>query len=124
MAGFPHVGWVALFAVVPMLALLLASRDVRAFLRGTGSLRQTFSNAGVGALFLLTQLALRGVLIFGVLGAQEVAEAGPLSANIAPFVELAASVGRQPTLSRKIHALLVRDNVRDGVYSGRRRSRP
>ena len=30
-------------------AVLLASRDVRAWIRGTGSIRQTLSNAGVGA---------------------------------------------------------------------------
>jgi sterol desaturase/sphingolipid hydroxylase (fatty acid hydroxylase superfamily) len=49
--------------LVPALLALLASADVRSWLRGTGSIRQTLSNAGVGVLFLLSQLLLRGVSI-------------------------------------------------------------
>ncbi|MCS6899706.1 MAG: sterol desaturase family protein [Myxococcales bacterium] len=49
--------------LVPLLAALLASREVRAWLRGTGSIRQTLSNAGVGVTFLLSQALLRGTLL-------------------------------------------------------------
>jgi alkylglycerol monooxygenase len=59
----PHFAVLAAYLLVPLLAVLLASREVRAWLRGTGSIRQTLSNAGVGLLFLGTQLLLRGTLI-------------------------------------------------------------
>ena len=59
---------VALYVFVPLLAVLLASRDVRAWLRGTGSIRQTLSNAGVGLLFLGSQVLLRGTLIAAFAG--------------------------------------------------------
>lgn len=59
----PHAAIVTLYILVPVVAVLLASRDVRAWLRGTGSIRQTLSNAGVGLLFLAGQLLLRGTLI-------------------------------------------------------------
>ena len=59
----PHVALLALCVLVPLVAALLSSREVRAWLRGTGSIRQTLSNAGVGVLFLITQLLLRGTLI-------------------------------------------------------------
>ena len=49
--------------LLPFVAVLLASRDARDWLRGTGSIKQTLSNAGVGVLFLLSQLFLRGVLL-------------------------------------------------------------
>ncbi len=48
---------------MPVLGAALGSREVRAWLRGTGSLRQTMSNAGVGLVFLVTQLVLRGALL-------------------------------------------------------------
>jgi alkylglycerol monooxygenase len=48
--------------LLPTALALLTSPEVRGFLRGTGSVRQTLSNAGVGALFLVSQVALRGVL--------------------------------------------------------------
>jgi alkylglycerol monooxygenase len=49
--------------VLPVLTMVVVSADARAWLRGTGSIRQTLSNAGVGAVFLVTQLALRGALL-------------------------------------------------------------
>jgi hypothetical protein len=49
--------------VLPVLVAVVVSADVRAFVRGTGSVRQTLSNAGVGVLFLLSQVVLRGVLV-------------------------------------------------------------
>jgi sterol desaturase/sphingolipid hydroxylase (fatty acid hydroxylase superfamily) len=64
----PH-GYVLLaYLAAPVLAALLASRDVRAFLRGTGSIRQTISNAAVGLLFLASQLLLRGTLVAAYAG--------------------------------------------------------
>lgn len=39
------------------------SPELRRWLRGTGSVHQTLSNASVGALFLLSQLFFRGVII-------------------------------------------------------------
>jgi alkylglycerol monooxygenase len=59
----PHYALAIACIAVPIAAALLASREVRAWLRGTGSIRQTFSNAGVGLVFLVTQLALRGALL-------------------------------------------------------------
>jgi sterol desaturase/sphingolipid hydroxylase (fatty acid hydroxylase superfamily) len=59
----PHWVLFAACVIVPILAVLLASREVRAWLRGTGSIRQTLSNAGVGAVFVVTQLLLRGTLL-------------------------------------------------------------
>jgi sterol desaturase/sphingolipid hydroxylase (fatty acid hydroxylase superfamily) len=53
----------ALAVVIPLVAVVLASADARRWLSGTGSIRQTLSNAGVGALFLVVQLGLRGTLI-------------------------------------------------------------
>lgn len=64
----PHAAVIAVYIVVPILAVLLASRDVRAWLRGTGSVRQTFSNAGVGLVFVGSQLLLRGTLIAAFAG--------------------------------------------------------
>lgn len=64
----PHAAALALYLLVPILAVLLASRDVRAWIRGTGSVRQTLSNAGVGVLFLLSQLLLRGALLAAFAG--------------------------------------------------------
>lgn len=56
--------WILLaFVALPLFAAALASPEVRRWLRGTGSIRQTLSNAGVGALFLVGQLVLRGALI-------------------------------------------------------------
>ncbi|MCA9590158.1 MAG: sterol desaturase family protein [Myxococcales bacterium] len=65
----PHWALLAICVVVPLVAVLLASREVRAWIRGTGSIRQTLSNAGVGAVFLLTQLLLRGALVGAFAGA-------------------------------------------------------
>jgi sterol desaturase/sphingolipid hydroxylase (fatty acid hydroxylase superfamily) len=59
----PHVALLVACALVPLFAALLASRDVRRWLRGTGSIRQTLSNAGVGVVFVITQLLLRGALV-------------------------------------------------------------
>jgi alkylglycerol monooxygenase len=64
----PHYALALVFVLVPLLAIVLASRDVRTWLRGTGSIRQTLSNAGVGILFLLTQLLLRGTLLAAFAG--------------------------------------------------------
>jgi sterol desaturase/sphingolipid hydroxylase (fatty acid hydroxylase superfamily) len=64
----PHVALVAACLLVPLLAALLSSREVRAWLRGTGSIWQTLSNAGVGVLFLITQLLLRGTLLAAFAG--------------------------------------------------------
>ncbi len=62
------VGVIVAFVALPILATLLASREGRAWLRGSGSLLQTLSNAGVGGLFLATQFALRGALIAAYAG--------------------------------------------------------
>jgi sterol desaturase/sphingolipid hydroxylase (fatty acid hydroxylase superfamily) len=64
----PHLALVAACILVPLLAALLASREVRAFLRGKGSIRQTLSNAGVGLVFLGSELLLRGSLIAAFAG--------------------------------------------------------
>jgi sterol desaturase/sphingolipid hydroxylase (fatty acid hydroxylase superfamily) len=45
---------------------------------------------------------------FGVVGSKDVAEAGPLAANAAPFAALATEIRRQPTWQRKLRALFVR----------------
>ncbi len=58
-----HVGLIAACLVVPLLAALRSSHELRRWLRGTGSLRQTISNAGVGLVFVLVQLLLRGALL-------------------------------------------------------------
>lgn len=54
--------------VVPVLLVLATSEEARRFVRGKGSLRQTWSNARVGALFLLVQLAVRGALVSAYAG--------------------------------------------------------
>ena len=59
----PHMLTIALYFVVPALLAVASSRRVRAWLRGTGSIRQTASNAGVGVVFLLVQLGLRAALL-------------------------------------------------------------
>ncbi len=59
---------IALAMTVPFLLALLLSRRVRRALRGTGSLRQTASNAGVGLLFLASQALLRGALVAAFAG--------------------------------------------------------
>jgi alkylglycerol monooxygenase len=64
----PHAAIFAAYLLVPILAALLASREVRAWLRGTGSIRQTLSNAGVGLIFLGSQLLLRGTLMAAFAG--------------------------------------------------------
>lgn len=53
----------AAVAVVPAAVALLVSPAARAWLRGTGSVRQTLSNASVGLVFLASQMALRGALV-------------------------------------------------------------
>ncbi|MBS2020371.1 MAG: sterol desaturase family protein [Deltaproteobacteria bacterium] len=65
----PHWALYLVCVIVPVAAVLLASREVRAWLRGTGSIRQTLSNAGVGLVFLLVQVALRGTLVAAFAGA-------------------------------------------------------
>ncbi len=64
-----HPALLAIAVVVPVLAVVLASPEARRWLRGTGSVRQTLSNAGVGLLFLGSQLLLRGTLIGAYAGA-------------------------------------------------------
>lgn len=59
---------VVAFLAGPIVVALLLSREVRTWLRGKGSLLQTLSNAGVGALFLATQVALRGALFAAYVG--------------------------------------------------------
>ena len=59
----PLLPYVALAIAVPAATLLIVSSDARAWVRGKGSVRQTMSNAGVGLVFLATQLLLRGTLI-------------------------------------------------------------
>jgi alkylglycerol monooxygenase len=62
----PYSVVIAVFVAVPALTALtalLASPGVRAWLRGTGSVRQTLSNAGVGLVFLAIELVLRGTLV-------------------------------------------------------------
>ena len=54
---------VALFCAIPLLGAVLAVGDVRRWLRGNGSIKQTLSNASVGLLFLAIQLVLRGALL-------------------------------------------------------------
>lgn len=57
-----------LAVLVPVVATVLGSPEVRAWLRGTGSLRQTASNVGVGLVFFASQLALRGALLAAYAG--------------------------------------------------------
>ncbi len=64
----PHLAILALALLVPAVLAVVASPILRAFLRGTGSIRQTLSNAGVGLLFLGSQLLLRGTLIAAFAG--------------------------------------------------------
>jgi sterol desaturase/sphingolipid hydroxylase (fatty acid hydroxylase superfamily) len=59
----PHPVLFAIAVLLPLLIIALASPDVRRALRGKGSIRQTLSNAGVGTLFLLSQVLLRGTLL-------------------------------------------------------------
>ena len=54
---------IGLCLLLPTALGLLGSEEVRRALRGAGSVRQTLSNASVGAVFLLAQVALRGVLL-------------------------------------------------------------
>jgi sterol desaturase/sphingolipid hydroxylase (fatty acid hydroxylase superfamily) len=49
--------------VTTFLLLVWLSPELRRSLRGTGSIRQTLSNAGVGVVFLLSQLVFRGALV-------------------------------------------------------------
>ena len=58
-----RIGLVVLAATVPVVLALVASKDLRAWLRGKGSVRQTLSNAGVGLVFLASQIVLRGALV-------------------------------------------------------------
>jgi len=59
---------IVLAMVASFLLALLLSRRVRRAVRGTGSLRQTASNAGVGLLFLASQALLRGALVAAFAG--------------------------------------------------------
>ncbi len=57
---------IALFTSITVTGLALAvwlSPELRRALRGTGSVHQTLSNASVGALFLLSQLFFRTILV-------------------------------------------------------------
>lgn len=54
---------IGLGLLLPTALGLLGSPEVRRALRGRGSVKQTLSNASVGAVFLLTQVALRGALL-------------------------------------------------------------
>ena len=56
------VVYLVAFALLGAIALGV-SPPFRAWLRGTGSIRQTLSNAGVGLVFLASQLLLRGVVL-------------------------------------------------------------
>jgi alkylglycerol monooxygenase len=66
--GMGRVVLIGVCLFVPILAVLLTSREARGWLRGTGSIRQTLSNAGVGLLFLLSQTLLRGTLLAAFAG--------------------------------------------------------
>lgn len=59
---------IAACVLVPFLTAVAVSPDSRAFLRGTGSIRQTLSNVAVGVVFLTIQLLLRGVLLAAFAG--------------------------------------------------------
>ncbi|HVJ91051.1 MAG TPA: sterol desaturase family protein [Labilithrix sp.] len=59
---------VGLCVVAALGVTVLSSRNVRAFVRGKGSLRQTASNTGVGVVFLAVDLAFRGALIAAFAG--------------------------------------------------------
>lgn len=50
-------------SLVPVAVAFGASKELRAWARGTGSVRQTWSNASVGVVFLASQVLLRGTLI-------------------------------------------------------------
>jgi sterol desaturase/sphingolipid hydroxylase (fatty acid hydroxylase superfamily) len=65
----------AAFVVVPVVGGLVAHPAVRRALRGRGSVRQTLSNAGVGAVFVAAQLVMRGVTLaaYGAVHARAVA---------------------------------------------------
>src|SRR5262249_53498842 len=58
-----QLGVLVACVLVPVAAALLASPELRAWLRGKGSLEQTLSNAGTGLVFLVTQIGLRGALL-------------------------------------------------------------
>ncbi|HET9933198.1 MAG TPA: sterol desaturase family protein [Polyangiaceae bacterium] len=60
---------VASCVLLPVGLAVATSPEIRRALRGTGSVRQTLSNAGVGVLFLVTQVGLRGALIGAYAGA-------------------------------------------------------
>jgi alkylglycerol monooxygenase len=68
MDRLPHLGLLAFCVLAPVAIVLLASTEFRTRLRGTGSIRQTLSNAGVGVVFLTVQLLLRGALIAAYAG--------------------------------------------------------
>lgn len=59
----PHPILFAIAVLLPLLIILLSSPEVRRALRGKGSIKQTMSNAGVGLLFLFSQVFLRGILV-------------------------------------------------------------
>lgn len=60
--GLLTLVYLAAFALLGVVALGV-SPSFRRWLRGTGSIRQTLSNASVGAVFLASQLLLRGVVL-------------------------------------------------------------
>ena len=63
MASWQVSSALALCVLLPVGLAVLSSPEIRRALRGTGSIQQTLSNAGVGLLFLVTQVGLRGALI-------------------------------------------------------------
>ena len=63
MASWQVSSALALCVLLPVGLAALSSPEIRRALRGTGSIQQTLSNAGVGLLFLVTQVGLRGALV-------------------------------------------------------------
>lgn len=57
------LGLALVVTLVPLAVLFVISPQARRWLRGSGSVRQTLSNASVGVVFLGSQLLLRGVLV-------------------------------------------------------------
>ncbi len=53
----------AVAAAAPILVAVVTQPGARAWLRGTGSVRQTLSNVSVGVVFLASQVLLRGALV-------------------------------------------------------------
>lgn len=69
MASWQVFSALALCVLLPVGLAVATSPEIRRALRGMGSVRQTLSNAGVGLLFLSTQVVLRGALLGAYAGA-------------------------------------------------------